>query len=174
VDVASIASKQPLDRFDPDAVESLADSILESDGLLKPLVLRATGPESFEVVDRHLEYWAAVRAREKDPRKGEMVNAYVALPKSTEAIERQLAVLKRTEAGEEPTAAGMPPERGGYFRRAPHRDTENGSRLHHRQGGLRGPFAPDRFLRRHSERTVFAPFATGTDGGSFVEEDGGF
>lgn len=110
VDVASIVSKQPRDRFDPEAVDSLADSILESDGLLKPLVLRATGPESFEVVDRHLEYWAAVRAREKDPRKGEMVNAYVALPKSTEAIERQLAVLKRTEAGEEPAAAGMPPK----------------------------------------------------------------
>ena len=99
VDVASIVSAQPRDRFDPEAVESLADSILESDGLLKPLVLRATGPESFEVVDRHLEYWAAVRAREKDPRKGEMVNAYVALPKSTEAVQRQLAVLKRTEAG---------------------------------------------------------------------------
>ena len=110
VDVASIVSAQPRDRFDPEAVESLADSILESDGLLKPLVLRATGPESFEVVDRHLEYWAAVRAREKDPRKGEMVNAYVALPKSTEAIERQLAVLKRTETGEAPAAAGMPPK----------------------------------------------------------------
>ena len=110
VDVASIVSKQPRDRFDPDAVESLADSILESDGLLKPLVLRATGPESFEVVDRHFEYWAAVRAREKAPRKGKMVNAYVALPKSTEAIERQLVVLKRTEAGEEPAAAGMPPK----------------------------------------------------------------
>ena len=98
VDVASIVSAQPRDRFDPEAVESLADSILESDGLLKPVVLKATGPESFEVVDRHLEYWAAVRAREKDPRKGEMVNAYVALPKSTEAVQRQLAVLKRTEA----------------------------------------------------------------------------
>ena len=110
VDVASIVSAQPRDRFDPEAVESLADSILESDGLLKPVVLKATGPESFEVVDRHLEYWAAVRAREKDPRKGEMVNAYVALPKSTEAVQRQLAVLKRTEAGEEPAAAGMPPK----------------------------------------------------------------
>lgn len=110
VDVASIVSKQPRDRFDPEAVESLADSILESDGLLKPLVLKATGPESFEVVDRHLEYWAAVRAREKDPRRGEMVNAYVAAPKSTEAIQRQLAVLKRTEAGDEPAAAGMPPK----------------------------------------------------------------
>lgn len=110
VDVASIVSAQPRDRFDPEAVESLADSILESDGLLKPLVLRATGPESFEVVDRHLEYWAAVRAREKDPRKGEMVNAYVVAPKSTEAIQRQLAVLKRTEAGEEPAAAAMPPK----------------------------------------------------------------
>ena len=98
VDVASIVSAQPRDRFDPEAVESLADSILESDGLLKPVVLKATGPESFEVVDRHLEYWAAVRAREKDPRKGEMVNAYVALPKSTEAVQRQLAVLKRKEA----------------------------------------------------------------------------
>ena len=94
VDVVCITSAKSCEEFDKTKVNELADSILESDGLLKPLVLKATGPESFEVIDGYLEYWAAVRAREKDPRKGEMVNAFVISPKDEEMIVKQLHALQ--------------------------------------------------------------------------------
>ena len=94
VDVVCITSAKSYKEFDKTKVKELADSILESDGLLKPLVLKATGPESFEVIDGYLEYWAAVRAREKDPRKGEMVNAFVISPKDEEIVVKQLHALQ--------------------------------------------------------------------------------
>ena len=98
VDVARISSEEPRSTFDSQMVERLADSILESGGLLEPLVLVASGPEDFKVVDRHLEYWAAVRAREKNPQKGEMVNAYVIVPEKAIPVGRQLGVIKLTQA----------------------------------------------------------------------------
>jgi hypothetical protein len=94
VDVVCITSAKSCEEFDKTKVNELADSILESDGLLKPLVLKATGPESFEVIDGYLQYWAAVRAREKDSRKGEMVNAFVIAPRDEEMIVKQLRTLQ--------------------------------------------------------------------------------
>jgi hypothetical protein len=109
VDVICIAPGEPRERFDPEVVERLADSILESGGLLKPLVLKATGPESYRVVGGHLEYWAAVRAREKDPRKGEMINAFVVSPNAGLAIERQLAALKSVDESDSGEGSGEEP-----------------------------------------------------------------
>lgn len=94
VDVVCITGAEPREQFDKDKVEKLANSILESDGLLKPLILKSTGPESFEIIDGHWEYWAAVRAREKDPRKGEMVNTLVVSPKVEKMIVKQLHTLQ--------------------------------------------------------------------------------
>ena len=98
VDVKSIRCDRSRSEFDRGTVERLADAILISGGLVKPLVLRPAGAMSYEVVDRHLEYWAAVRAREKDARAGEMVNSYVISQESVEAVEGQLAILRGTEA----------------------------------------------------------------------------
>ena len=98
VDVKSIRCDRSRSEFDRGTVERLADAILISGGLVKPLVLRPAGAMAYEVVDRHLEYWAAVRAREKDARAGEMVNSYVISQESVEAVEGQLAILRGTEA----------------------------------------------------------------------------
>jgi len=94
VDVKSIASAISYDQFDKVEVEKLADSILECEGLLKPLVLKPTGPETYIVLEGDREYYAAVRAREKNPRKGEMVNAFVISPEAEEKIVRQLHMLQ--------------------------------------------------------------------------------
>ena len=98
VDVKSIRCDRARSEFDRGTVERLADAILSSGGLVKPLVLRPAGAMAYEVVDRHLEYWASVRAREKDARAGEMVNSYVISQESVEAVEGQLAILRGTEA----------------------------------------------------------------------------
>jgi hypothetical protein len=56
-----------------------------------------TSPEKYVVLDGHLEYYAAVRAQEKDARKGEMVNAFVISPKSEKLIVEQAQALKVTD-----------------------------------------------------------------------------
>ena len=96
VDVSGITSTVPRSAFDADQVESLAQSILESGGLLSPIVLKQTGPESFEVLAGDLEYHAAARAKELDPRKGEMVNAYVVPPQNQAAAVEQVNRAKPT------------------------------------------------------------------------------
>lgn len=65
VDVESITSNVPRSNFLKSDLDLIADMILESRGILKPLVLKKTGFEKYEVVDGHFEYYAAVRAREK-------------------------------------------------------------------------------------------------------------
>jgi len=102
VDVKSITPSKPVEQFDKAEVEKLADSILECNGLLKPLVLKPTGPESYVVIQGNMEFHAAVKAREKDPRKGEMVNAFVISPKAEETVLKQIQHLQG--------AATPPPE----------------------------------------------------------------
>lgn len=94
VDVKSINSTVSRSTLSETVLDSLSDLILECEGLLKPVVLKRTGPESYTVVDGHLEYYAAVRAKEKNPRKGEMVNAFVISPKHEEIILKQTELLK--------------------------------------------------------------------------------
>ncbi|MCT7971409.1 hypothetical protein [Laspinema olomoucense] len=93
VDVKSIHSTVSRSTLSETVLDSLSDLILECEGLLRPVVLKRTGPESYTVVDGHLEYYAAVRAKEKNPRKGEMVNAFVIAPKHEEIILKQTELL---------------------------------------------------------------------------------
>jgi tRNA U34 5-carboxymethylaminomethyl modifying enzyme MnmG/GidA len=48
-------------------------------GVVMPLILRRTKPgaESYQVIDGHFEYYAALRAKEIDPRLGGTINAYI-------------------------------------------------------------------------------------------------
>lgn len=93
VDVKSIQSTTPRSNFKVDQLETLAQSILETGGLLSPLLLKQTGAETYEVLAGDLEYYAAVRAKELDPRKGEMVNAFVIPPEQQDAAVAQAALL---------------------------------------------------------------------------------
>jgi len=94
VDVKNISSDIPRSNFGESDLENLADIILESGGIIKPLILKAIGVETYTVIDGHFEYYAAVRAREKEPRKGEMVNAFVISPKSESVVVKQIEALK--------------------------------------------------------------------------------
>jgi len=96
VDVKSIQSKVSRSEFAVEELEQLAQSILKSDGLLMPLILRQTGAESYEVLAGDREYYAAVRAKEINPRAAEMVNAFVVPPKLQEAALEQVSALYPT------------------------------------------------------------------------------
>ena len=94
VDVKEITSDIPRSNFSEDEIEALADTILENSGLVRPLILKQNDVDSYSVIDGHLEYYAAVRTREKDARKGEIVNAFVIKPKQEEAVRQQIQAIK--------------------------------------------------------------------------------
>ncbi|MEH2062888.1 MAG: ParB/Srx family N-terminal domain-containing protein [Nostoc sp.] len=98
VDVKSITSTELRSNFSEADLENLADIIIETGGIIRPLVVKMTGVESYTVVDGHFEYYAAVRAREKNPRQGEMVNAFVIAPKLENLVVKQVASLKKIDS----------------------------------------------------------------------------
>lgn len=97
VDVASVISSVPRSNFQEADLDNLADMILESKGILKPLILKEIGFEKYEVIDGHFEYYASVRAREKNPNEGEMVNALIISPNKEEVVLQQANFLKGIE-----------------------------------------------------------------------------
>ncbi|TVP56098.1 MAG: chromosome partitioning protein ParB [Nodularia sp. (in: Bacteria)] len=98
VDVAGVTSSVPRSNFSEADLNILADKILESGGLLKPLVLKKTGFEKYEVIDGHFEYYAAVKAREKNSDEGEMVNSLIISSEKEEAVLKQAIILKSVDS----------------------------------------------------------------------------
>ena len=97
VDLKEIKSDVSRSTFSEQDIEQLADSILKNDSLLRPLILKQTGIESFIVLDGHLEFYAAVRAREKNPRQAEMVNSFVISPKDESTVNEQINFLRKSD-----------------------------------------------------------------------------
>lgn len=93
IDVKEIKSNVLRSKFSEAEIEKLADLILESGGILKPLILKQNEIDSYTVLDGHLEYHAAVRAREKNPRQGETVNAFVISSKNEAVTQKQIQAL---------------------------------------------------------------------------------
>lgn len=81
--VKSIYSPKPREELNEVQLNEAAQLILAGEGVINPPILLKTGIdphtglESYTVVDGHFEYYAAVRAREINARKGETINAYV-------------------------------------------------------------------------------------------------
>ena len=102
VAVRKITSTVPLSSFADDELEQAARLILEVEGIINPVVVRRTSRESYEVVDGHFEYYAAARAREIDPRKGEMIGAFVIDSENEQIIQEQVKLLRK----QKPVAPG--------------------------------------------------------------------
>ena len=99
--VKEITSNVPRSKFSDTEIEKLAQSILTVEGLIRPIVVRPTGIDTYEVVDGDREYHAAVRAREIDGRKGERITAIVIEGPKAEAIEEQVKLLNEVETTQE-------------------------------------------------------------------------
>jgi hypothetical protein len=93
VDVKSIKSDLPKSNFVESELEQLADLILATDGLLRPLILQEIKAGKYQVIEGHREYYAAVIAKEKNIAKAEMVNAFVIDVSSQKSAIAQLALL---------------------------------------------------------------------------------
>ena len=95
VAVRKISSTVARSSFPAEKIEKTADLIIQVEGIINPIVLRRTSLESYEVVDGHFEYYAAVRAREISLLKGEMIQAIILEPENEEALLKQLDLLRK-------------------------------------------------------------------------------
>jgi ParB family chromosome partitioning protein len=95
VAVKKITSSVPRESFSELELEQVAKLSLEASGLINPMVLRRTSMQSYEVVDGHFEYYAAVKAKELEPMKGEMVPAFLLEPENEEVLLEQVKVLRQ-------------------------------------------------------------------------------
>ena len=98
VDVKDIVSDIARSQFSESELEQLADKILSAGCLLSPLLLKETGPMRYEVLERHFEYYAAVRANEKDEKRflSGMVSAFVVKPPVESVVIEQAKLLGKT------------------------------------------------------------------------------
>ncbi len=84
-----------LSKEDEISEKALADAILEAEGIINPIILEKTSLDSYEVIDGYFEYYAAVRAREIDPRKGEMISAFIIEDDKEDAIKKQVEIFRK-------------------------------------------------------------------------------
>lgn len=102
VAVKKITSEVPRSNFSEDELNSAAKSIIEAEGIINPIVLRRRNLESYEVVSGDFEYHAATRAREIDPRKGEMIGAFIIESENEEPIKHQVELFRRPPSPDGP------------------------------------------------------------------------
>ncbi|MCU0516022.1 MAG: Rho termination factor N-terminal domain-containing protein [Oscillatoria sp. Prado101] len=108
VAVKKINSAVPRSNFSESELNRAAQLILKAEGIINPLVIRRTSLESYEVVDGDFEYHVAARAREIDPRKGEMIGAFIIDPDNEEVLLAQIKALRmRASDSHSPAASGM-------------------------------------------------------------------
>ncbi|MBU7583953.1 MAG: hypothetical protein KAF91_13755 [Nostoc sp. TH1S01] len=95
VAIKKITSNTPRSLFVEDDLEKAAQLILDSEGVINPIVVRRNGLQSYEVVDGDFEYYAAARAREIDPRKGEMIGVFIIEPENEENLTKQVELFRK-------------------------------------------------------------------------------
>lgn len=66
LDIVSIKPTKKV-KADPEQVDKMADALLAGGGNIKPLIVRQTGLNQFEVVEGHSQFLALQRAKEKNP-----------------------------------------------------------------------------------------------------------
>ena len=93
VDIVSVHTNASRSEFSQDEVEKLARNFLLSGGSTKPLIVRPKNAEEFDVIEGHLEFYAALRAKERDD-NFEMIQAIILDSKNEKAVIEQVALLK--------------------------------------------------------------------------------
>ncbi len=94
VAVKKITCTFPRSLFADEDIEEAAKLILATEGVLNPIVVRRTSLKSYEVVDGIFEYYAAARAREIDPKKGEMIGVFVIEEDNEELLIQQIKLFR--------------------------------------------------------------------------------
>ncbi len=95
VDIKDISSDLPRSNFVESDLEQLANLILATDGLIRPLIIKKSGAEKYTVIEGHREYYAALIAKQQNSTKAEMVNAFVISENIQSSAIEQLKLLKK-------------------------------------------------------------------------------
>ncbi|CEJ46619.1 ParB N-terminal domain-containing protein [Umezakia ovalisporum] len=98
IPVKKITCTQPRSAFSDDELEKAAQSILESEGVINPIVVRRTSLQSYELVDGVFEYYAAARAREINPLQGEMITVFIIEPENDEFLTKQVDLFRKLKS----------------------------------------------------------------------------
>jgi competence ComEA-like helix-hairpin-helix protein len=93
VDIVSIHTNVSRSEFSQDEIEKLACNFLLSGGSTKPLIVRPKSTEEFDVIEGHLEFYAALRAKEIDD-NFEMIQAIILDSNNEKAITEQVDLFK--------------------------------------------------------------------------------
>ncbi|MGA1082502.1 MAG: SAP domain-containing protein [Candidatus Nanopelagicales bacterium] len=95
VDVSAIEPPSVPQSRSSEEIEHRADLYLNSGVITAPLILKEFKPENFRVIHGFEEYYVALRAKQKDLDKAEMVNAFVLDLKAT--AEEEAAILAQVQ-----------------------------------------------------------------------------
>lgn len=98
VAVSKITCNSPRSPFADEDIEEAAKLILATEGVINPIVVQRTSLKSYEVVDGIFEYYAAARAREIDPEKGEMIGAFVIEEDNEELLTQQVKAFRNKDS----------------------------------------------------------------------------
>lgn len=93
VDIVSVHTNVSRSEFSQDEVEKMARNFLLSGGSTKPLIVRRKNAEEFDVIEGHLEFYAALRAKEIDD-NFEMIQAIILDSKNEKVILEQIDLFK--------------------------------------------------------------------------------
>ncbi|NEQ65469.1 MAG: hypothetical protein F6K21_08220, partial [Symploca sp. SIO2D2] len=98
VAVKKITSTVPRSNFPDEELEQVAQLILQAEGVINPVILQRSSLDTYEVIAGDFEYYAAARAREIDPRKGEMIGAFLVEEENEEVLKQQVELLRKSKA----------------------------------------------------------------------------
>ncbi len=112
VAVKRITCTVPRSNFAEADLEKVAQLILELGGLINPIILRRNGMDAYEIVDGDFEYYAAVKAREINPLKGETIGAFILEPENEQLLLEQVQALRKCTITEDLVES---PETGFFY-----------------------------------------------------------
>ena len=129
VAVKKITSAVPRSNFAEADLEKLARLILESGGLINPIIVRRNGMDAYEIVDGDFEYYAAARAKEKEPLKGETIGAFILEEENEELLLEQLEILRKTAIIENQSVSVVPQPSSSFEQRLTNIETRLENRI---------------------------------------------
>lgn len=96
IDLDTIAPPE-LSQFSVNQIEQLANLFLQAGDTVRPILLRKISPISFQILEGHFEYYAAMKAQEIDD-QFTAIRAYVVPPDRESAILAQYHFLRSLSA----------------------------------------------------------------------------
>ena len=140
VAVKRITSAVPRSNFAEADLEKLARLILESGGLINPIIVRRNGMDAYEIVNGDFEYYAAARAKEIEPLKGETIGAFILEEENEELLLEQLKILKKTAITEKKSISEVPQQSSSFEQRLTNIET----RLENRMNELKAEYTREK------------------------------